>query len=392
VETGEGGACGPNALPSKVFPSPTESRSMDRAEQPEPPDPGPRAEPPDPGSKPRTEPPDSDPKPRAEPPDSDPTPQPAPPGPTAVEPPEPARPTTEPTSPPEPPTPTPPATPPEPPKRRTPAAVLAAIVILWLFAAAATAVALISAVATSFEVSVRYAGAWSPLEFIEPALIAAVAVLCGLLAVKLRSGRDWARHIVVIVTAIVLATALLTGAGLNAGTGIAGTVLFALLLVLLLLRSARDWCDYDAPRHSPRIDSAAHPPHQVLASLLLLWVAAATGLYAGSTGILTLAGNDADLTEESTTWAAGAAIALAIVHAALNIGFSYHRNWARWATLALAAAYTALLAIAAIHDLTKTGPGPWPVLALLSLVPLALIWSMAGTNAREWCRREAAGK
>jgi hypothetical protein len=375
---------GPNALPSKVFPSPTESRSMDRAEPPEPPDPGP---------KPRAEPLNSGPWPRTGPPDSGPTPRTSPPQPTAPasESPEPATPATESAPPPEPPTPTPPA-PPEPPKRRTPAAVLAAIVILWLFAAAATAVALISAVATSFEVSVRYAGAWSPLEFIEPALIAAVAVLCGLLAVKLRSGRDWARHIVVIVTAIVLATALLTGAGLNAGTGIAGTVLFALLLVLLLLRSARDWCDYDAPRHSPRIDSAAHPPHQVLASLLLLWVAAATGLYAGSTGILTLAGNDADLTEESTTWAAGAAIALAIVHAALNIGFSYHRNWARWATLVLAAAYTAWLAIAAILDLIEAGPGPWPVLALLCLIPLALIGSMAGAEAREWCRREAAQK
>jgi peptidoglycan/LPS O-acetylase OafA/YrhL len=92
------------------------------------------------------------------------------------------------------------------------------------------------------------------------------------------------------------------------------------------------------------------------------------------------------------TWAAAAAIALAIVHAALNIGFSYHRNWARWATLALAAAYTACLAIAAVLDLTEAGPGPWPVLALLCLVPLALIWSMAGAEARKWCRREAAQK
>jgi hypothetical protein len=286
----------------------------------------------------------------------------------------------------------PPPTPPETPKRRTPAAVLAAIVILWLFTVAAAWVAVISLVATSFEVSVRYAGAWSPLAFVEPALIATVAVLCGLLAMKLRSGRDWARHIVVIVTAIVLAAAILTGAGLNPGTGLAGTLLFAVLLVLLLLPPARNWCDSDAPRHSPKIDTAAQPPQQVVAALLLLWTATATALYLGATGLVTLAGDDTDLTEESTTWAALAAVALAIVHAALNVGFSYHRNWARWATLALAATYTAWLAIAAVLDLTEPGPGPWPVLALLCLVPLALIWSMAGTNAREWCRREAARK
>jgi hypothetical protein len=293
--------------------------------------------------------------------------------------------------PPEPPPPTPaPAA--EPPKRRTPPAVLAAIAILWLLTVAAAWVAVISAVATSFAVSARYAGAWSPLAFVEPALIAAVAVLCGLFAMKLRSGRDWARHSIVIVTAIILAAAILTGAGLNPGTGIAGTLLFAALLVLLLLPPARKWCDSDAPRHSPKIDTAAQPPHQVVAALLLLWTAAATALYAGATGLVTLAGDDTDLTEESTTWAALAAVALAIVHAALNIGFSYHRNWARWATLALAAAYAAWLAIAAILDLTEPGPGPWPVLALLCLVPLALIWSMAGTNARAWCRREAAQK
>jgi hypothetical protein len=286
----------------------------------------------------------------------------------------------------------PPPTPPETPKRRTPAAVLAAIVILWLFTVAAAWVAVISLVATSFEVSVRYAGAWSPLAFVEPALIATVAVLCGLLAMKLRSGRDWARRIVVIVTAIVLAAAILTGAGLNPGTGLAGTLLFAVLLVLLLLPPARNWCDSDAPRHSPKIDTAAQPPQQVVAALLLLWTATATALYLGATGLVTLAGDDTDLTEESTTWAALAAVALAIVHAALNVGFSYHRNWARWATLALAATYTAWLAIAAVLDLTEPGPGPWPVLALLCLVPLALIWSMAGTNAREWCRREAARK
>lgn len=306
-------------------------------------------------------------------------------------PPEPPTPAADSNPPPEPPPPTPP-TPPETPKRRTPAAVLAAIVILWLFTVAAAWVAVISLVATSFEVSVRYAGAWSPLAFVEPALIATVAVLCGLLAMKLRSGRDWARHIVVIVTAIVLAAAILTGAGLNPGTGLAGTLLFAVLLVLLLLPPARNWCDSDAPRHSPKIDTAAQPPQQVVAALLLLWTAAATALYAGATGLVTLAGDDTDLTEESTTWAALAAVALAIVHAALNVGFSYHRNWARWATLALAATYTAWLAIAAVLDLTEPGPGPWPVLALLCLVPLALIWSMAGTNAREWCRRGAARK
>lgn len=274
-----------------------------------------------------------------------------------------------------------------PPKPRTPATVLIAVALLWLLTALAAWVALVSAVATSFEVSVRYAGAWSPLAFVEPALITAVAVLCGLLAVKLRSGRDWARHIVAITTAIVLAAAILTGAGTNPGTGIAGTLLFALLLVLLLLRPTRDWCDCDAPRHSPRIDSAAHPPHQVVASLLILWTATAIAFYIGATALLRLAGDEADMAEEGVAWAAGAAMLLALFQGALNIGFSYHRNWARWATLILAAAYTALLIVTAILHLAEGGPGPGLKLALLSLVPLALIASMAGTESRTWCRR-----
>ncbi|MDA1360519.1 hypothetical protein O1R50_12855 [Glycomyces luteolus] len=289
----------------------------------------------------------------------------------------------------------PPATPPEPPeppaaaapKPRTPATVLIAIALLWLLATLTAWVATVSAVATSFEVSVRYAGAWSPLEFIEPALIAAVAVLFGLLAIKVRSGRGWARHIVLITTAIALAAALLTGVGLNPGTGTAGTLLFALLLVLLLLRPARDWCDCDAPRHSPKIGTAAQPPHQVVASLLILWAATGIALYVGATVILALAADEANLAEERAAWAAGAVIVLAIVHGALNIAFSYHRNWARWGTLALAAAYAACLIITAILNLIEEGTNRWLVLALLCLVPLALIASLATADARTWCRR-----
>ncbi|GAA2141553.1 hypothetical protein [Glycomyces algeriensis] len=237
--------------------------------------------------------------------------------------------------------------------------------------------------------SARYAGAWSPLEFVEPALITAVAVLCGLLAVKLRSGRDWARRIVVITTAIVLAVAILTGAGTNPGTGIVGTLLFALLLVMLLLRPTRDWCDCDAPRHSPKIDSAAQPPYQVVASLLILWTATAIALYAGSAALLALAGDEANMAEEGLARIAGAAMLLALVQGALNIGFSFHRNWARWSTIILAAAYAAWLLIAAILNLTEDGPGPDLLLALLSLVPLALIASMASRESRKWCRRAA---
>ncbi|WP_205324100.1 hypothetical protein [Glycomyces sp. YM15] len=289
----------------------------------------------------------------------------------------------------------PPSAPPVPPKAaqapkpRTPATVLIAITLLWLLAILTAWIATVSAVATAFEVSVRYAGAWSPLEFVEPALIATVAVLFGLFAVKVRSGRDWARRVVVIVTAIALAAAILTGTGVNSGTGAAGTLLLALLLVLLLLRPARDWCDCDAPRHSPRIGGAAQPPHQVVASLLILWTATGVALYVGSTGLLALAGEEADLAEEGSAWAAGAIMLLAIVHGALNIAFSYHRNWARWATLVLAAAYTAWLIIAAILNLAQDGTDPWLVLALLVLVPLALIASMATAEARTWCRRTA---
>lgn len=280
-----------------------------------------------------------------------------------------------------------PGTPPR--KARTPATVVIAVALLWLLTALAAWVALISAVATAFEVSVRYAGAWSPLEFVEPALITAVAVACGLLAVKLRSGRDWARRIVVITTAIVLAVAILTGAGTNPGTGIAGTLMFALLLVLLLLRPTRDWCDCDALRHSPKIDSAAQPPYQVVASLLILWAATGIALYAGSAALLALAGDEANMREEGIAWAAAAAVLLALAQGALNIGYSFHRNWARWATIILAAGYAAWLLTAAILNLGEDGAIADLLLALLSLVPLALIASLASPESRRWCHRSA---
>jgi hypothetical protein len=276
------------------------------------------------------------------------------------------------------------------PKPRTPAAVLVAVVLLWLFAAAAALVTVVSTVATAFEVSVRYAGAWSPLEFVEPALIAAVAAACAMLAVKVRSGRDWARRTVVIVSALVLAAAVMTGAALNAGTGAVAALLFALLLVLLLLRPARDWCDCDAPRHSPKAAGAAQPPNQVLVSLLVLWTATGTALHLGASGLLDRAGEDVRLAADSAAWTAGAVMLLALVHAALNIGFSFHRGWARWTTLALTAAYTAWLIAAAVRDLLGS-PGPWAALALLGLITLALTWSLAGADSRQWCRRATTG-
>ncbi|MEV3935417.1 hypothetical protein AB0K52_05480 [Glycomyces sp. NPDC049804] len=277
------------------------------------------------------------------------------------------------------------------PKPRTPVAVLVAVVMLWLFAVAAAWVTVVSTVATAFEVSARYAGAWSPLAFVEPVLVATVAAACGMLAVKVRSGRDWARRVVVIVSAFVLAAAVMTGAALNAGTGAVAALLFALLLVLLLLRPARDWCDCDAPRHSPKAASAAHPPHQVLVSLLILWTATGIALHLGANGLLDRAGDEVRLAADSAAWTAGAVMLLAIVHAALNIGFSFHRNWARWTTIALTAAYTIWLLIAATRDLAANGPGPWLILALLGLITLALTWSLASADSRTWCRRETTG-
>ncbi|MFC3493561.1 hypothetical protein [Glycomyces rhizosphaerae] len=289
----------------------------------------------------------------------------------------------------------PPAEPPEPPvsgtdqpKPRTPVAVLAAVVVLWLFAVVTAWTATVSVVATSFEVTARYSDAWTPLEFVESLLILAAAVVFGLLAIKVRSGRDWARSVVVIVSAIALAAALLTRA-FAAGTGAVGTAMLALLLVLLLLRPARDWCDCDAERHSPRIAKAAQPPHQVVSALLVLWTAVGTGLYLGSVGILAQAGDEVDLASDGAAWTAGAIFVLAIIHAALNIGFSFHRNWARWATVGLAAAYAFWLIIAATRDLFEDGTSSWPLLVILCLIPLALIWAMAGADSREWCRRAA---
>jgi hypothetical protein len=270
-------------------------------------------------------------------------------------------------------------------KPRIPAAVIASEVLLWLLVASAAWTALVGAVATSFEVSAQYSGSLTFLEFTEPLLIAALASLIGLLAVKLWTGRDWARHTVVIVSVVAVAAALLTRTGLHLGLGALGTAVFAALIVLLLVRPSRNWCDPQAPGHCPRAERSARPPHLVVNEIVVLWALAGAGLYVATRAVLGIEAQD-DPGSGGAGWA-WAAILLVIVHMGLNIAFTFGRNWSRWATIVLLAGYAVALATLAVMT---AGAGWWAVAAALCLIPLALGWALLRRESREWCRRETA--
>ena len=250
-----------------------------------------------------------------------------------------------------------------PPKPRTPAAVIAAVALLWLLTIAAAWTAAIATVATSFEVTARYDDSLSPLEFIEPLLITAVAAITGLLAAKVWSGRDWC--------GAPSSSSPRSHSPPRSSPKSASRPASA-SRAPSCSRQCSSSCSCAPPAtgatatrpHSPRIEKAAQPPYLVVAALLVLWTAVGVSLYIGSSALLGLAAEDA-VSTDGVAWLAGATLALAIVHAALNIAFSYHRNWARWVTIALAAAYTLGLVVAAVVDLFSEGTGPWLVPALL---------------------------
>lgn len=277
-----------------------------------------------------------------------------------------------------------PETEPAPPgKPRVPVPVVGAVVLLWLTAAALAWLAAVSALLTAFRVSTLPPDPVNALAFLEPLLFAGLAAATGLLAVKVWTGRDWARRVVLILSAVVLVTALLTRVGLHLGTGLAGSLAFALLLVLAAVPPTRHWCDRDAPRHSPRIGEREEPPFLVVAELVLLWAVVAAALYLSAQAL-----RESD-TGDVPEWAAPALVVLAVVHGALNIGLTRRWEAARIATAGLAVAYTLVLTAAAVAALA--GGDPWSAPAALALAAAAFAWALLNPESKSWCRRGGTG-
>jgi hypothetical protein len=268
---------------------------------------------------------------------------------------------------------------PVPPRPRAPVPVVGAVALLWLAVAALGWLAAVSTILTAFRVSTLSPDPVNALAFLEPLLFAGLAAAIGLIAVKVWTGRDWARRVVLILSAVVLVTALLTRTGLNPGTGLAGALVFALLLVLAAVPSTQHWCDSDAPRHSPRIGEREEPPFLVVAELVLLWVVVAAALYFSAQALRT------SETGDIPAWAALALVAIAVVHGALNIGLTRRREWARIGTAALAAAYVLGLIAAAVAAIA--GGEPWLTPLALALAAAAFAWALLNPESKSWCRR-----
>ncbi|MQM27972.1 hypothetical protein [Glycomyces albidus] len=272
------------------------------------------------------------------------------------------------------------ATPAAPPvKPRAPVPVVGAVVLLWLTAAALGWLAAVSTLLTAFRVSTLPPDPVNALAFLEPLLFAAVAAAVGLLAVKVWTGRDWARRVVLLLCAVVLVTALLTRAALDFGSGLAGALAFALLLVLVAVPSTQHWCDRDSPRHSPRIGEREEPPFLVVAELVLLWAAVAAAAYFSAQALRL---NEAG---ETSTRAALALAAAVVVHGALNLALTRRREWARIATAGLSVAYALALVVAAVTALA--GGEAWAAPAALAVVPAAFAWALLNAESKSWCRR-----
>ncbi|RRR99265.1 hypothetical protein [Glycomyces terrestris] len=260
---------------------------------------------------------------------------------------------------------------------RAPAPVAVAVALLWLLVAGLAWMTAVSAALTAFQVSTLAPDPLRLLAFLEPLVFLGSAAAVGLLAVKLWTGRDWARRVVLLLCAVVLVTALLTGVALNVGAGMAGAAVFALLLVLVVAAPTQRWCDRDAPRHSPRIGDRAEPPFLVVAELVLLWAVVVLALWFSAQALR------ASGLGMAPPWAAPALLAAALVHGALNLALTRRREWGRIGTAGLAVAYgLALLAAAGV--LLAQG-GSWLLPLVLSLVPAAFAWALLGGDSKSWC-------
>ena len=276
--------------------------------------------------------------------------------------------------------------PPPPGRPRAPGTVRAATALLILIAALALVPPAILIIFTIFQLSVNDTLSLHEIRDAIPAPI--LAALAALRAVKLWTGRDWARQAALIVVVLGVFAVFAFPGGLLSGPAAVVCVL-ALSLALLLTRpTARDWCDPEAPRHSPRIKPSPRPPFRVVAALLLLWLATGYALFLAIAALLSMSRDpDAFADPARTAWIMAGLAALALGHIALNIAFTRHRNWARLGTEALMAAYAIALVAYAATAPARDGEQPWALLLLLSLVPLAFIWALRSHECKGWCEQ-----
>jgi hypothetical protein len=270
---------------------------------------------------------------------------------------------------------------------RAPGTIRIAVALLWLFAALALVPTALFVIFAVFQLSLH-----DPVTIAEirDALSAPIlAALTALLAIKLWTGRGWARQAALIVVFLSGLGVLTFPGGPISGPVAIVWIVAATMIVLLTRPTAREWCDPESPRHSPRIRPAPQPPFRVVAALLLLWAATGYALFLAIGALLSVSHDPEAVSDPGrTAWAMVAIAALALCHIALNIALARHRNWARVGTEMLMAAYAIALVGLAVTAPAREGAQPWGVQLLVALVPLAFIWALRSSECKDWCGHE----
>lgn len=269
-------------------------------------------------------------------------------------------------------------------RSRSPGAIRIAVALLWLFTAVALVPTAIFIIFAVFQLSLN-----DPLSIAEirDVLSAPIfAALMALLAIKLWTGRGWARQASLIVVVLSVFGVLAFPGNLVSGPVAIVWIAAAAMIVLLTRPTAREWCDPESPRHSPRIGPAPQPPFRMVAALLLLWAAAAYALFLAIGALLSISLDPETVSDPArTAWIMAAIAAVALCHIALNIALARHRNWARLGTEVLMAAYAIALVGLAVTAPAREGAQPWGVQLLVALVPLAFIWALRSSECKDWC-------
>lgn len=271
---------------------------------------------------------------------------------------------------------------------RSPGAIRIAVALLSLFAAVALVPTALFIIFAIFQLSLN-----DPLTIAEIRDVLSAPIftaLMALLAIKLWTGRGWARQASLIVVVLSVFGVLAFPGNLVNGPVAIVWIAAAAMIVLLTRPTAREWCDPESPRHSPRIRPTPQPPFRVVAALLLLWAATAYALFLAIGALLSMSlGPEAVSDPARTAWIMAAIAALALCHIALNIALARHRNWARVGTEILMVAYAVAMVGLAAAAPARDGAQPWAVQLLLALLPLALIWALSSSECKDWCGHRA---
>ncbi|THV27546.1 hypothetical protein [Glycomyces paridis] len=284
------------------------------------------------------------------------------------------------------PTPTP-ATEPE--RARAPWQIVLGVAALWFYVVVGIGYAAYNAILVriSFDSAAgRHYGALS-LFLAVPSVVLALVV--GILAVKLWTGSESARRALLIGGTIVLGFAIVE-AELGDGYLLAfSIVLVAPIYRLLPTAAARAWCDPASDSHSSRIAPGPAAPYAVVITLAALWIVAGILLYTSFFALTMLSADLSDYIDgaSAATFPLLGVAFLSALHLVFAAALTGRSNFGRIGTITLMSLYAAALGAVAVLAIPTEGFETWATRLALALIPLAFTWALLTGPARTWCQR-----